>query len=164
LESGTGSGGLTTALAWAVGPAGKVISYDRRADMQALARKNLEMTGLAERVDLITQDIEEGLGEHDVDALFLDLPHPHLYLNSVRQVLTNGGTFGAILPTANQVSLLLQALEDHRFTMIDVCETILRFYKVVPQRFRPQDRMVAHTGYLIFARSLLESSGGQRQR
>ena len=41
IEAGTGSGGLTTALAWAVGPEGKVISYDKREDMQALAKQNL---------------------------------------------------------------------------------------------------------------------------
>jgi tRNA (adenine57-N1/adenine58-N1)-methyltransferase len=68
----------------------------------------------------------------------------------------NGGTFGAILPTMNQVSNLLLALEDQKFGMIEVCEILLRFYKTIPQRLRPVDRMVAHTGYLIFARLLTE--------
>jgi tRNA (adenine57-N1/adenine58-N1)-methyltransferase len=38
--------------------------------------------------------------------------------------------------------------------MIEVEELLLRKYKPVPQRLRPEDRMVAHTGYLIFARKL----------
>jgi len=32
---------------------------------------------------------------------------------------------------------------------------MLRYYKAEADRFRPVDRMVAHTGYLIFARPLL---------
>lgn len=40
------------------------------------------------------------------------------------------------------------------FGLIQVCELSLRFYKRVPERLRPEDRMVAHTGYLVFARLL----------
>ena len=32
---------------------------------------------------------------------------------------------------------------------------MLRYYKAEPERFRPVDRMIAHTGYLIFARPIL---------
>ena len=49
IESGTGSGGLTTALAWFVGDTGKVITYERRADFFKLAGKNLERVGLTDR-------------------------------------------------------------------------------------------------------------------
>jgi tRNA (adenine57-N1/adenine58-N1)-methyltransferase len=38
---------------------------------------------------------------------------------------------------------------------VDVCEILLRYYKTDQERFRPVDRMIAHTGYLIFARPLL---------
>jgi tRNA (adenine57-N1/adenine58-N1)-methyltransferase len=31
---------------------------------------------------------------------------------------------------------------------------MLRRYKTIPERVRPEDRMVAHTGFLIFARRL----------
>jgi tRNA (adenine57-N1/adenine58-N1)-methyltransferase len=31
---------------------------------------------------------------------------------------------------------------------------MLRFYKPVADRLRPTDRMVAHTGYLVFARAM----------
>jgi tRNA (adenine57-N1/adenine58-N1)-methyltransferase len=79
---------------------------------------------------------------------------PHDYLPQVRAALKPGGYFGSILPTTNQVSMLLVALKRERFGFIDVCEIILRYYKPVPERLRPTDRMVAHTGYLIFARSV----------
>lgn len=155
VEAGTGSGALTTALAWTVGPQGRVISYDRREDMQDLARRNLRKNGLEDRVEFKLKDISQGFDETDVDALFLDLPSPHLLLPQVRSALRSGGAFGAILPTTNQVAELLEALEHHNFAFVEVCELFLRYYKVVPQRLRPTDRMVAHTGYLIFARPVL---------
>lgn len=156
LEAGTGSGALTTALAWAVGPQGRVISYDRREDMQALARRNLARVGLEDRVTFRLRDIAEGFEETEVDALFLDLPRPEAYLPQVRAALGSGGAFGALLPTANQVSTLLEALQRQAFAFVEVCELLLRFYKPVPERLRPTDRMVAHTGYLVFGRPVLE--------
>lgn len=152
IEAGTGSGALTTALAWAVGPSGQVISYDRRPDMQELAERNLRKVGLEDRVVFKVKDVEEGFDEKEVDALFLDLPTPHLFLPQVRAALQGGGAFGAILPTTPQVAALLQAMEEHPFAFIEVCELMLRHYKPIPERLRPTDRMVAHTGYLVFAR------------
>jgi tRNA (adenine57-N1/adenine58-N1)-methyltransferase len=155
LEAGTGSGALTIALAWAVGPQGQVTSYDQRPEMQNLARKNLERLGLHERVTLKHRDIALGFDEQNVDALFLDVPNPYDYLLQARQALKPGGFFGAILPTANQVTRLLDAFYQLNYAFVDVCEIMLRYYKPVPERFRPTDRMVAHTGYLAFARPML---------
>jgi tRNA (adenine57-N1/adenine58-N1)-methyltransferase len=49
---------------------------------------------------------------------------------------------------------LIAGLEQGHFTDIEVCEILLRGYKPVPARLRPTDRMVGHTGYLVFARRL----------
>lgn len=155
VEAGTGSGALTTALAWAVGPEGRVITYDRRQDMQDLARKNLARVGLEQRVTFKLRDIAEGIDEREVEALFIDVPRPEAYLAQVSEALAGGGIFGTILPTANQVSALLASLEAHGLGLAEVCEVLLRFYKTVPERLRPVDRMVAHTGYLVFGRKLL---------
>ena len=156
LEAGTGSGSLTTALAFMAGESGRVVSYETRPEMQRLAQKNLERVGLANRVTFKMRDIVDGFDETDMDALFLDVPNPHDYLPQARHALKPGGYFGSILPTTNQVSLLLVALKREGFGFIDVCEVILRYYKPVPDRLRPTDRMVAHTGYLIFARTIAE--------
>jgi tRNA (adenine57-N1/adenine58-N1)-methyltransferase catalytic subunit len=155
IEAGTGSGALTTALAWAVGKQGQIISYETRPEMQNLARKNLERVGLMEQVTFKLRDIAEGFDERNVDALFLDVPNPYDYLQQVRQALKAGGFFGTILPTTNQVTRMLDALYWNEFAFIDVCEVLLRYYKPVADRFRPADRMVAHTGFLIFARPML---------
>ncbi|NPA30919.1 MAG: tRNA (adenine-N1)-methyltransferase [Chloroflexi bacterium] len=155
IEAGTGSGALTTALAYAVGDTGRVYSYERRAEMQALARENLALWGLDARVTFHLHDIAAGFHEQGVDALFLDVPTPEAYIAQARAALRLGGFFGALVPTTNQVSRLVAALEEHHFAFIEVAEILLRFYKPVPERLRPTDRMVAHTGYLIFARPVV---------
>jgi tRNA (adenine57-N1/adenine58-N1)-methyltransferase len=157
LEAGTGSGALTTALAWAVGPQGHVTTYEIRPDTQRLAQKNLERLGLDDRVTFKLKDIAEGFDETGVDALFLDVQNSFDYIRQARDALKSGGFFGSILPTTNQVSRLLVALYQYDFAFVDVCEIILRFYKPVPERLRPTDRMVAHTGFLIFGRPMLPS-------
>jgi tRNA (adenine57-N1/adenine58-N1)-methyltransferase catalytic subunit len=157
IEAGTGSGALTTALAYSVGLTGKIYSYDKRPEMQNLARKNLAGIGLVDRVEFKTRDIIDGFDEENVDAIFLDVPNPYDYIVQCRRALKMGGFFGAILPTMNQVSKLLIALHRDNFGFVEVCEIFLRYYKTVPERLRPTDRMVAHTGYLIFARPVQEN-------
>ncbi|HEY5902775.1 MAG TPA: tRNA (adenine-N1)-methyltransferase [Anaerolineales bacterium] len=163
MEAGTGSGSMTIALASAVGPQGRVISYEQRTDMQNLARKNLERIGLAERVEFKLRDIGEGFDETDVDAFFLDVPNPFDYILQVRGVLKPGGFFCSLSPTFNQIEKTLLALRRNRFAFIDVCELLLRYFKPEPSRLRPTDRMVAHTGFLVFARRI-EPGGDERSR
>jgi len=163
IEAGTGSGALTSALAFAVGSEGKVNSYEVRPEMQQLAVKNLKKIGLAERVNFKLRDIAEGFDETNADGLFLDVANPFDYIPQVRKAIKLGGAFGCILPTTNQVSKLLVALRENDFAFIDVCEIFLRYYQAEPDRFRPVDRMIAHTGYLIFARPVLidhQAEGG----
>jgi tRNA (adenine57-N1/adenine58-N1)-methyltransferase len=154
MEAGTGSGSMTVALAYAVGPQGRVITYEKRPEFQQLARKNLERLGLDGRVTFKLGDIAEGFTETDADAFFLDVPNPWDYVALVRTALKPGGFFCNLVPTFNQVSTLLQALRRENFAFIEVCELLLRYYKPEPSRLRPTDRMVAHTGYLTFARRI----------
>ena len=155
LEAGTGSGALTSALAYAVGPQGHVTTYEAREEFQTIARKNLERLGLADRVSFKLRRVDDGFDEKGIDALFLDLPNPYDYMEQVRSALKPGGFFGSILPTTNQVTRLVQEMKRTDFAFIDVMEILLRFYKAEPERFRPANRMVAHTGYLIFGRPVL---------
>ena len=152
LEAGTGSGSMTVALAYVVGPNGRVVTYEIRPDMQNLARKNLARLGLEGRVDFKLRDIAEGFDETEADAFFLDVVNPWDYIPQVRLALKPGGFFSGLVPTFNQVADLLPALHRNRFAFIEVCELLLRYYKPEPARLRPTDRMVAHTGFLIFAR------------
>jgi len=160
IEAGSGSGAFTTALAATVGPEGHVYSYDVRDDMQTLARKNINTLGLNDWVTFTCQDIAYGFHETGVDAIFLDLPNPEDYIEQVRQSLKPGGFFGSLLPTTNQVSRLLEALQAFNFSFLEVCEIMLRQYKPVPARLRPDDRMTPHTVFLLFARLMLYTGLG----
>jgi len=155
IEAGTGSGGLTLALARAVGSQGHVHSYEIRHDISQLAQKNLQALGLTDWVTFNLRDIAKGFDETGVDALFLDVRRPWGYLSPVVAALKDSGFFGAILPTTNQVVDLVSALEAKQvFGHIEVEEILVRPYKAVPARLRPMDRMIAHTGYLVFARKV----------
>ena len=156
IEAGTGSGAMTIALARGVMPSGRVYSYDRRQDMIDLAARNLSRVGVLDLVDLKCRGIAEGFDEKEVDALFMDVREPHLYIGRVKEALAPGSFFGALVPTTNQVSALLEELELRGFVDLEVSEMLLRHYKTVAARLRPEDRMVAHTGYLVFARPLSE--------
>ena len=154
MEAGSGSGSMTTALAYAIGDSGRVISYEVKPDTQNLARKNLNRFGLASRVDFKLRDIAEGFDETDADSFFLDVPNPYDYIAQVRAALKPGGFLCCLMPTFNQVEKVLQALRQNNFAFIEVCEVLLRYYKPEPSRLRPTDRMIAHTGFLSFARKI----------
>ncbi len=154
IEAGTGSGGLTTWLALLVGDSGQVISYDRKPVNVEVAKRNLTRAGMVHRVAFKTRDIAEGFDETEADAIFLDVHNPWEFLTMARAALRGGGHFGAIVPTMNQVIDLLGALYVGAWFRIEVEELLLRSYKVLPARVRPEDRMVGHTGYLVFARAV----------
>lgn len=154
MEAGSGSGSMTTALAHAIGAEGRVISYEIKPDTQNLALKNLKRFGLASRVNFKLRDIGEGFDETDADSFFLDVPNPYDYIGQVRAALKPGGFLCCLIPTFNQVEKTLQALRQTNFAFLEVCEILLRYYKPEPTRLRPTDRMVAHTGFLVFGRKI----------
>ena len=159
VEAGTGSGALTTAFAHAVGSEGHVFTYEARKEMQDVAVKNLRKNYLDDRVTFKLRNIEEGFDERNADCLFLDVPNSYDYIPQVKAALKPGGFFGGILPTANQVEKLLRALRENGFSFTEVCEIFIRYYRTDPDRFRPADRMIGHTGFLIFSRSLNYTGG-----
>jgi tRNA (adenine57-N1/adenine58-N1)-methyltransferase len=162
VEAGSGSGSLTLAMAWLAGETGKVYTFERRAEFSSLCGDNLARAGVGHRVVRFNHDIAEGFvppgvaGTPDdpsgADALFLDVRTPWDYLDQAASVVAPGAPIGFLLPTTNQVSDLLAALETSPFGDVEVLEILVRRYKPVPERLRPDDRMVAHTGYLLFAR------------
>jgi len=154
VEAGTGSGGLTLVLARAVMPTGHVYSYETRADSFEVARDNLEQLGLLPYVTLYNEDISNGFHETDADAVFLDLREPWYFLPHAWNALKGSGFFGALVPTVNQVADLVAAMKKLPFGDITVTEVLERAWKPTPERLRPEDRMAAHSAFLVFARKI----------
>ena len=145
MEAGSGSAGLTVALAWMVGDTGRVYTCEKRPEFSELAGKNLERAGLAHRVSRYCQDIAEGFPEEawGADALFLDVRTPWDYLDQAAAVVSPGAPIGFLLPTVNQISDLLRSLEDSAFQDVEVLEILHRRYK---PRARPPAARGPHGG------------------
>lgn len=166
IEAGTGSGALTIALANTIGDSGIIYSYDAKEAHQSKARANLKLVGMDHRVEFKIKDVKEGFDERNVDALFLDLPQADEVIPHVRKALMPGGFFGCILPTVNQVEVMITTLKKYNFDFIEISEILHRYYKPTATRLRPVDKMNAHTGYLLFARritSMQEQQDGFEQ-
>jgi tRNA (adenine57-N1/adenine58-N1)-methyltransferase len=153
-EAGTGSAALTVAMSRAVGSAGRIYTYEEDPRLDKLIKKNLKPLDYLGNVVRHEQSLEHGIIERNLDAFFLDVREPQDVLGRVWQALKPGGHLGILLPTANQVSDALRALQTVPFFLLDVMEIFHRSYKPNAERLRPRDRMVAHTAYLIFARAL----------
>jgi tRNA (adenine57-N1/adenine58-N1)-methyltransferase len=152
FEAGAGSGALTCMFSRMVGPSGKVIALEKEERHYKNSRKNIERFAEWGNVDLRQCDIMD-FEETGFDAAFIDVREPWFVIEKVRGVLRGSAYLGMIVPTTNQVIEILRAL-NNGFGDIEVLELMLRRYKTIPERVRPEDRMVAHTGFLIFARKL----------
>jgi tRNA (adenine57-N1/adenine58-N1)-methyltransferase catalytic subunit len=152
IEVGTGSGALTFIFSHALGPEGTVVSFEKEERHYKNAKKNVQNFGKWDNVTLNLGDVAD---YHDdcFDAAFIDVREPWEQLNKVSELLKGSGMVGMIVPTANQIADILKEIPN-RFGDVEVAELLLRKYKTVAERVRPTDRMVAHTGYLVFARKL----------
>jgi len=152
VEGGSGSGALTVALAHAVLPDGKVISYDVREEHQAVARRNVEAAKLSDVVQFRIGDVSEEIEERDLDAIVLDIPEPWTAFPNVAAALRVGGHIAAYMPTTNQLERTVNALREAGFAEVEAVELILREMVVGEGGVRPSFDMLGHTGYIVIAR------------
>ncbi len=165
LEAGTGSGALTMGLARAVGPQGRIVSYEVREDFHQTARANVEtfFGAVPPWVELRNQDLicvaegrpdreDDGVEPEVFDRAVLDLPEPWAVLHAVTSVLRPGGILTTYLPTTNQTRETVLALERSGYSQVDTFEVMERHWHVTDRSVRPDHRMVAHTGFITVAR------------
>ncbi len=155
-ESGAGSGALTTVLAHAVGPTGRVYSYDRRADFLDVARRNVARSGLADRVEFRERDVaREGLDETELDSVLLDLPEPWEVVPRALGAIRPGGAIAAYVPTYNQLERTVLAFRAARLEEVQSVELLERALHVGEGGTRPEFEMLGHTGFLASGRRVV---------
>jgi tRNA (adenine57-N1/adenine58-N1)-methyltransferase len=162
LEAGAGSGSLTCALLRAVGPTGRVISYEIREDHAEVAVRNVEsfFGGRPPNWDLRLGDLAGHPPDEHVDRVILDMLSPWEPLPAVAAALNPGGVLIGYVATTTQLSRLVEALRSHRgedgsgFTEPHAWETFMRGWHVVGLAVRPEHRMQGHTAFLVSSRRL----------
>ncbi len=161
VEAGVGSGALSLWLLRAVGPEGRLVSFERRADFAEVARANVETFLGAPpptwevRVGDLVESLPDAVAPASVDRVVLDMLAPWECIDVVADALTPGGVVLCYVATATQLSRVAEYLRaTGLFTEPDASETMVRGWHVEGLAVRPDHRMVAHTGFLITARRL----------
>lgn len=190
VESGTGSGSLTHALARCVHPKGIIYTFDFHEQRVCIAQEEFSTHGLSEWVVVKQRDVcQDGFGEDlngIADAVFLDLPHPWLVVDHATDAIKHsGGRFCSFSPCIEQVQKTCCTLREKGFTDVQTMECIRREYSVqirsmtvislnkeetdkpAPEQFHcgvlPAVQP-GHTGYLTFATLPPEWARPQSQR
>ncbi|ASY10614.1 tRNA (adenine-N1)-methyltransferase [Candidatus Planktophila lacus] len=157
LEAGVGSGALTLSLLRAVGPSGSVHSVERREEFAANATSNIEnyFGGRPANWSLAIGSVQEQEFDHEFDRVILDMLAPWECVDMAAKVLRPGGVFMAYVATTTQLSATAEALkEDGHFTEPESFESMVRGWHHEGLAVRPQQRMIGHTGFLIFSRRM----------
>jgi tRNA (adenine57-N1/adenine58-N1)-methyltransferase len=152
VEAGIGSASLTTALARAVQPTGRVVCYELREDFAAWGRENLEAAGLGSSVEVKVADVRAGIAERGADAVVLDIPDPWNAVPAAWDALRVGGHVASYSPLVSQVEQSVRALEKQGFGDARTLELLERAWVVGERGARPSFDMLGHTGFLTFAR------------
>jgi tRNA (adenine57-N1/adenine58-N1)-methyltransferase catalytic subunit len=157
LEAGAGSGSLTCALLRAVGPDGRVISYEVRDDHAEVAVRNVTtfFGASPDNWELHQSDMADHPADQPVDRVVLDMLSPWEVLPVASAALRPGGVLVGYVATTTQLSRLVEALRaDGGYTEPTAWETSVRGWHVVGLAVRPEHRMIGHTAFLVSARRL----------
>ncbi|RNM14315.1 tRNA (adenine-N1)-methyltransferase [Nocardioides pocheonensis] len=171
VEAGVGSGALTCSLLRAVGPTGRVSSYERREEFADVARRNVTQFfgGDHPAWQLTVGDLVEALpdGENPgtVDRVVLDMLAPWECIDVVADALAPGGVVVAYVATTTQLARTVETLRAHgEFTEPHPWETLVREWHVEGLAVRPSHRMNGHTGFLVTSRRMAPGNAAPRKK
>jgi tRNA (adenine57-N1/adenine58-N1)-methyltransferase len=171
VEAGVGSGALTCSLLRAVGPHGRVSSYERREEFADVARRNVTQFFGGEHPawHLTVGDLVEALPAGDaagsVDRVVLDMLAPWECVDAVAEALAPGGVVVAYVATTTQLARTVETLRAHgEFTEPHPWETLVREWHVEGLAVRPSHKMNGHTGFLVTARRMSPGNPAPRKK
>ena len=152
LESGLGSGALSMAL---LNAGALVTGYELRSDFANRARNNVRtyLGGAAlESYKVELRDIYDGIDGGPYERVLLDLPEPWLVIERLPGQLVAGGILLAYQTSVGQLEQFRRALAEGGFVLPETTEVLERKWYFSRQALRPEHSMVAHTGFLTWAR------------
>lgn len=161
VEAGVGSGALSLWLLRAIGPQGRLLSFERREEFADVARGNVATfhgddpanwsITLGDLAAALPQQAEAG----SVDRVVLDMLAPWECVDAVSTALKPGGVLLCYVATVTQLSRVAEAIRATGwYTEPQANETMVRGWHVQGLAVRPDHRMIAHTGFLLTARRL----------
>jgi tRNA (adenine57-N1/adenine58-N1)-methyltransferase len=159
VEAGVGSGALSLSLLRAIGPMGRLVSFERRAEFADIARDNVAtfLGDAPSNWEVAHGDLAEELPARDIhaDRVVLDMLAPWECLSAVSDALVPGGVVIVYVATATQLSRIAEAIRGSGlYTPPESSETLVRGWHVEGLAVRPDHRMIGHTGFLLTARRL----------
>ena len=153
LDAGTGTGVLAAYLG-RVGA--EVVTYERDPDFADVARENMRLAGVVDRVDVRTGDLTEDLDvvadETEFDLLTLDTEDAPTVVERAPDLLVSGGFVAVYSPFVEGTRAAHRAAEEAGLQEVETFETIQRRMDFGDRGSRPSTAGVGHTGYLLFAR------------
>ncbi|WP_226924645.1 tRNA (adenine-N1)-methyltransferase [Georgenia satyanarayanai] len=161
VEAGVGSGALSMSLLQAVGPQGRLLSVERRADFAEIAESNARAwfgedhpaweVVVGDLAEVLPTAVEPG----SVDRIVLDMLAPWENLAVAADALAPGGVLIAYVASTTQLSRFVEdAKATEQFTEPRAWETLLRGWHLEGLAVRPDHRMVGHTGFLVTTRRM----------
>ena len=161
VEAGVGSGALSMYLLRAIGPTGKLDSFERRPEFAQIAKANATTNfGAApQNWDIHLGDLQEQLPikiqNGSVDRIILDMLAPWECIESSADALTAGGLIMGYVATVTQLSRFTEDLrKSGLFAEPEAFESMVRDWHLQGLAVRPEHRMIGHTGFLVTARRL----------
>jgi tRNA (adenine57-N1/adenine58-N1)-methyltransferase len=150
VDAGTGSGFLSMFLS-NIGCT--VYSYEKKKAFYDIAKRNAKNFGF-KNFFIKNSDITKGIKEKDVDLITLDMQYPEKVVKRAFKALKSGGWLVVYSMHIEEVKKVYEELKKHDFVDVKILENIQREWQSLGKLTRPKNYMLAHTGFLTFARKM----------
>jgi len=176
LESGTGSGAMSTAIARSIAPHGHLHTYEFNAARVEAARVEFGKNKLNHLVtvhhkDVCGKGVDDGTGDNSggfdvdnesADAVFLDLPEPWLAVVAAANALKKDGRLCSYSPCIEQSQKCTAALMENGFHSVKTVEVRLKeFYVDVVEKVQVTPTLPFYYGAVEIDRRVKKRKAGE---